>query len=98
MTLANFKQIGFQFIKVVASLVIFSAIVLELVNLYIVQQGGQLPSLLKMLLWFGHFALTAHLVEGIIAAFYAPTRGKHPLSYGVYTFFVGTVGLVELFD
>lgn len=98
MTLANFKQIGFQFIKVISSLLIFSAIVLELSNLYIFQQGGQLPNLLQILLWFGHFVLTAHLIEGMIAAFYAPTRGKHPFSYGVYTFFVGTVGLIELFD
>jgi len=39
-----------------------------------------------------------HLVEAIIAAAYAPSRQKKPIVYATYTFFVGTVGLLELFD
>ncbi|WP_017747601.1 hypothetical protein [Scytonema hofmannii] len=42
------------------------------------------------------FAVTIHFIEGIIAAFYAPSRKKVPIQYGTYTFFVGTVGLLEL--
>ncbi|MEQ9357174.1 MAG: hypothetical protein RIG63_18605 [Coleofasciculus chthonoplastes F3-SA18-01] len=37
-------------------------------------------------------------MEAIIAAVYAPSRQKTPIVYGTYTFFVGTVGLLELFD
>jgi hypothetical protein len=39
-----------------------------------------------------------HFVEAIIAAVYAPSRQKTPIVYATYTFFVGTVGLLELFD
>jgi hypothetical protein len=46
----------------------------------------------------GRFAVTIHLVEGIIAGAYAPSRQKTPIVYGTYTFFVGTVGLLELLD
>lgn len=98
MALAGFKQTGFKLIKVISTVLILSAIGLELENLYVSQIGGQLSSTLQILLWFSHFALSAHLIEAAIAAFYASTRGKAPFRYGFYTFFVGTVGLVELFD
>jgi len=44
------------------------------------------------------FALLAHFVEGIIAACYAPAKNHQPIQYGVYTFLVGTIGLLELFE
>ncbi|HEY9666326.1 MAG TPA: hypothetical protein V6C91_05945 [Coleofasciculaceae cyanobacterium] len=43
-------------------------------------------------------AIAIHFVEGFIAAYKAPSRKKMPFQYGTYTFFVGTVGLLELFD
>jgi hypothetical protein len=43
-------------------------------------------------------ALSAHFLESIIAAYYAPSKDKIAFQYAVYTFFVGTVGLIELFD
>jgi hypothetical protein len=49
------------------------------------------------LLWIGRFALVAHFLEGIIAFIYAPSRNQPAIASGIYTFFVGTVGLVELF-
>lgn len=42
--------------------------------------------------------MTSHFIESIIAAFYAPSRKKMPIKYATYTFFVGTIGLLELFD
>lgn len=42
--------------------------------------------------------MTIHFIEGIIAAYKAPLKNKIPINYGIYTFFVGTVGLLELFD
>ncbi len=42
--------------------------------------------------------MASHFIEAIIAAFYAPSRKKMPIQYATYTFFVGTIGLLELFD
>ncbi|MCM1985399.1 hypothetical protein [Lyngbya confervoides] len=44
----------------------------------------------------GTGALVAHGFEGIIAGSMARSRGQHPLRYGIYTFWMGTVALVEL--
>ncbi|MCS6283625.1 MAG: hypothetical protein HUM72_24125, partial [Dolichospermum sp.] len=33
-----------------------------------------------------------------IAAYYAPTRNQTAIKYATYTFFVGTVGLLELWE
>jgi hypothetical protein len=49
------------------------------------------------LLWIGRFALVAHFLEGIVAFIYAPSHKQSAIASGIYTFFVGTVGLVELF-
>ncbi len=98
MMLTNFKQTSFQLIKVISTILIVGAIALELGNLYLWQMGLSWPSYLQIPLWFGHFALSAHLIEGAIAAVYAPTKCKNPFNYGFYTFFVGTVGLFELFE
>lgn len=51
-----------------------------------------------MVFWFGRVALIGHGIEAVISVFYAPGKGKPPVSYGIYTFFVRTVGLVELFQ
>ncbi|WP_347566160.1 hypothetical protein [Scytonema sp. UIC 10036] len=74
-----------------------SAMGLELWNLYAQLTNSQVPETLTPVFWVERFAVTIHFVEGIIAAFYAPSRNKMPIQYGTYTFFVGTVGLLELF-
>jgi hypothetical protein len=48
--------------------------------------------------YLGRLALIGHAIEGLIAAVYAPSKGKSPLSMGIYTFFVGAFGLMELFQ
>ncbi|GAA6618766.1 hypothetical protein NUACC26_045780 [Scytonema sp. NUACC26] len=70
---------------------------LELWNLYARLTNARLPNMLNPVFWIERFAVTIHFVEGVIAAFYAPSRKKLPIQYGTYTFFVGTVGLLELF-
>jgi len=50
------------------------------------------------LVWIGRFALVAHFLEGMVAFIYAPSRNQSAIASGIYTFFVGTVGLVELFE
>ena len=71
---------------------------LELRNLYAVQSQMTPFDLPFPLLWIGRFALVAHFLEGIVAFIYAPSRNQPAIASGIYTFFVGTVGLVELFE
>jgi hypothetical protein len=85
-------------IKVISTLLIASAIGLELWNITAEFTNSQLPNLPGVLFLISRFALTAHAIEGTIAAIYAPTKKKMFLPYSIYIFFVGTVGLLELFD
>ncbi|HEY9664257.1 MAG TPA: hypothetical protein V6C65_37920 [Allocoleopsis sp.] len=48
--------------------------------------------------WIGRLGMAAHLIEAMIALVYAASRGKDAWRYSLYTFFVGAVGLVELFE
>jgi hypothetical protein len=84
-----------NFVKVLACVVISGALGLELWNIL---AQGSLYTDWPIFFGFGRFALIGHGIEAVIAIFYAPGKGKAPLSYGIYTFFVGTVGLVELFQ
>lgn len=77
---------------------IVSAIIWELGNIYATVNHEKIPSKLNFIFWIERFALIAHLFEAIIAAFLAPAKEKYPIQYGIYTFFVGTVGLWELFN
>ena len=83
-------------IKIVSTLAMTGALGLEATNLYLHLQGQSLPPNLNALFWLGSVALVAHGVEGLIAAARARSHQKNPLSYGIYTFFVGFVGLQEL--
>ena len=79
-------------IKVVSTVLITSALGLELWNLYSPVQG------LTILFYIERFALISHGIEAAIASVYAAPRDQSPLKYSIYTFFVGTVALVELFQ
>ena len=92
------KKKVFALIKVISTVLIASAIGLEFWNVYARLHHGALPSRLNLVFWIGGFALSIHAIEGVIAAAFAPSRQKQPLQYGIFTFFVGTVGLLELFD
>ena len=88
----------FRLIKVISIVLIASAIGLEAWNAFALLTSNKIPSSLNPIFWFARFAVTIHLIEGVIAAFYAPSKQKIPIKYGTYTFFVGTVGLLELFE
>jgi hypothetical protein len=92
------KKNIFNAIKVISISLISGAIGLELSNIYASFWDLSVPTILEPVFWLERFAVTMHLVEAIIAAAYAPSRQKKPIVYGTYTFFVGTVGLLELFD
>ena len=83
-------------IKILSTILISGAIIWELFNLYLNLIGLKIPDSFQLIFWGGRFAVTAHLIEGIIAGYYASSREKNPIKYGIYTFFVGTVGLLEL--
>jgi uncharacterized membrane protein len=98
MHLKNIPQKLSPIIKVVAVAVITIAIALEIWNIQALTTNTQFPNNLNPVLIFAHIALSAHFLEAIIAAYYAPTKNHQPIKYGIYTFFVGTVSLLELWS
>jgi len=99
MNLKDIKQKLFPIIKIISTTLITSAIGLELWNMQTsITNNHQLPSILTPALIIAHIALSAHFIEALIAAYYAPTRNQTAIKYAVYTFFVGTVGLLELWE
>ncbi|MGB3638436.1 MAG: hypothetical protein WBA39_12805 [Rivularia sp. (in: cyanobacteria)] len=85
-------------IKIISTVLMIGAILLELWNIYAIQNNLIIPSSIKPIFWIERVAVAAHLVEAIIAAFKAGSKDKIWYKYSVYTFFVGTIGLMELFD
>lgn len=92
------KQKLFTIIKFISIPLITAGIGLEIWNIETITTSHQLPTVLNPVLILAHIALAAHFIEGIIAAFYAPAKNHNPIKYAVYTFFVGTVGLLELWE
>ncbi|MBE9104046.1 hypothetical protein IQ229_03535 [Nostoc cf. edaphicum LEGE 07299] len=87
----------YTFIKIISTVLITGAIGLESWNIYAVITNINVPSSLNPIFWIERFAIMSNFIESIIAAFYAPSRQKIPIKYATYTFFVGTIGLLELF-
>ena len=83
-------------IKTVSIIAITGALILEGGNLYLQLQDKSLPNSLNPVLWVATIALIVHGIQGAIAAFQASSQGKNPFTYGIYTFFVGTIALKEL--
>ena len=89
-------QLITNFVKVLSTILISSAILWELANLYARFNGWDFGNHLNWIFLLDRFALISHGVEGIIAAYYARLQNKNPYQYSIYTFFVGTPGLLEL--
>jgi hypothetical protein len=98
MSLNQTKKKFFNVIKVLSIVLIISAIGWEIGNIYAALTNQKISSSLNFIFWIERFALITHFLEGIIAAWCAPFKGKTPIKYGIYTFFVGTIGLLELFE
>ena len=90
------KQQVAKTIKVVSTIAIAGALGLVGWDLWLHSQGKSLATNLSPLFSLATVALIAHAVEGVIAAFKVRTSDKNPILYGIYTFFVGFVGLQEL--
>ncbi|NET83448.1 MAG: hypothetical protein F6J94_16450 [Moorea sp. SIO1F2] len=91
------KQL-FSLIKITSIILITCALGLEIWYIYLQLTDGSIPSNLYYALWLASIALISHFIEGLIAAFKADSCDKNPITYGIYTFFVGFVGLWELFN
>ena len=98
MILKDKKRRIYNLIKIISVILITSAIGLELWNAYTLITNTKIPTSIHPFFWIERLAITIHLIEGIIAAYQAPSRNEMPIKYGTYTFFVGTVGLLELFE
>jgi hypothetical protein len=98
MSLKFINKNTFTFIKIISTVLITSAIGLESWNIYAGLTNNNIPSNLNPIFLIERLAMTSHLTLSIIAGFYAPSRKKMPIKYATYTFFVGTIGLLELFD
>ena len=85
-------------LKIISTVLIMGAIGLEIWNIYASLSESIVPDFLRLFIWLGIFAILAHFLEGILAAFLAFRSGKNSIKCGVYTFFTGTAGLLELFD
>lgn len=90
------KSIILNLIKIASIVVTSSAVLLDCWKFYLHQHQGFLPPPLEYLFWAGNVVIIAHAIEGIVAALIV--ENKNPLFYGIYTFFVGTIGLQELFN
>ena len=96
----SFKTIAANYlfpIKVASIFLIAGAIGLEAWTLFAKFSGNPISVRLMPAIWFGGIALSIHAIEGLFAAAFARSQNKQPLRYGFYTFWVGTVGLLELF-
>lgn len=98
MIVPKIKQKIFPLIKGTSIGLISGAIGLEVWRLSGLTIPEETLDFLTPVYWIGRFGMAAHLLEAVIALIYAASRGKNPLRYSLYTFFVGTVGLVELFE
>lgn len=97
MNLTALKTPGFAIIKGISTLLILSSLGLECWNLITQLAHHNLSSNLDGIFIIERFIVIAHLLEATIALKFAASKGKQPLQFAIYTFFVGTVGLLELF-
>lgn len=92
------KQKSINLIKIISSILITGALGLDLWYLYWRLRDRIMPNILAPVLWIANIALAIHLIAGLIAAFKANTFERNFFTYGIYTFFVGFVGLWELWQ
>ena len=90
------NQKSIKSIKIISSILIIGALGLDIWYLYSRFTERTLPNILYPVLWIASIALVIHVIAGLVAAIIANTFEKNFLIYGIYTFFVGFIGLWEL--
>jgi len=90
MKLEPSEKKNYNAIKILSIVLVAIAIALETWNLI---TRAEIAEHFTVIVTLERIMLISHFVEGIISAFYAENK----LRYSIYVFFVGTVGLLELF-
>ncbi|ACK73954.1 conserved hypothetical protein (plasmid) [Gloeothece citriformis PCC 7424] len=85
-------------IKKLSIFLMIAALILQLINFYLVLSHQEMPWFWVGIIEIASVALFIHLLEGIVAFFWALSKRKNPFKYGLYSFFTGTISLLELFD
>ncbi len=85
-------------IKILSTVLIIGFLGIAGWNFYARANNAAIIDLPQWGLWWGYFAIFAHFLEAIAAAIYAYFQQKNALLTGIYVFFVGTVGLGEVFE
>lgn len=93
-----FKLLIIKIIKLLSPILMLGFLVLDSDFIYLYFNHREIPSLVKILTIMGTLILIIHLMEAIIAGFLAKDKEENPLNYGIYTFFIGTIGLFELLE
>ena len=86
MTLKNTKRKIYTLIKVISLVLITSAIGLELWNIYEILTHSTVLNIPNPIFWIERFAITSHLIEGFIAAYYAHSRNKKAVTTALILF------------
>jgi len=94
----NLRPQIFLPIKGLSIFLITSALCLELGNICLYFKEISTQPFFQMIFAIERLALIIHFLEAVIAFFYAHLKNRIPLNYSIYTFFVGTIGLLELFN
>ena len=82
--------------KIISIILISSAIICELCSAYILVNNYESHNYLRFLLWISRCALIIHFIESLIVVYYIRLENKSYVKYGIYSFLVGTVSLLEL--
>lgn len=85
--------------KIISIILISSAIICELCSAYILVNNYESHNYLRFLLWISRCALIIHFIESLIVVYYIRLENKsykNYVKYGIYSFLVGTVSLLEL--
>lgn len=91
-----------RMIKMTSTVLMCSLVVLEISRLSGMNQGYDLMAYVPWLFYLGRFALVIHLCEAIVVGIYIMVKQdevrRSPWKQGIYTFFVGTIALLELWQ
>lgn len=88
--------LAIKVMKILSFILIVAAIVWEMGSIYAILTDFTISPDLKWIFWIERPALSIHVIEGIIGFYSALYQGKKAIDYGIYTFSVGFIGLLEL--
>ena len=85
-------------IKILSPIVIIGAMLVDGAIAYQWIQGYAIPKIYSVIGIIGSVALVAHALEGLVAGLIARRKKVNALKYGVYTFLVGTLAVIDIIN